>query len=291
MTNLIFGCGYLGARVATRWRDGDQEVTVVTRSEIRAHELTQRGFSATIADITRPETLRKLPVAERVLFAVGYDRSEVQSIEQVYAGGVRNVLAALPNGTTRFIYISTTGVYGPGNGEWVDELTTPDPRRDGGRASLAAEEVLAEHPLGKNSVVLRLAGIYGPGRIPFIDKLRGSEPIPAPTTGHLNLIQVDDAATAVVAAGRISAFENGPRVYCVSDGHPVERGEFYREVARRIGAQPPTFVAPEPGSPRAMRAESNRRVCNTRMLNELGVKLKYDNYRAGLAAILETQNQ
>ena len=89
----------------------------------------------------------------------------------------------------------------------------------------------------------------------------------------------------------MNAFENGPRVYCVSDGHPVERGEFYREVARRIGAQPPTFVQPEPDSPRAMRAESDRRVCNTRMLNELGVKLKYDNYRAGLAAILETQNQ
>jgi nucleoside-diphosphate-sugar epimerase len=107
----------------------------------------------------------------------------------------------------------------------------------------------------------------------------------------LNLIHVNDAATAVIAADRMKEIDDGPRVYCVSDGHPVKRGDFYREVARQIGAPPPTFVSPEPGSSRAVRAESNRRVRNTRMLNELGVKLKYDNYRVGLAAILETQNQ
>ena len=95
------------------------------------------------------------------------------SIEEVYAGGVRNVLAALPHDTGRFIYISTTGVYGPADGDWVDEETPPDPRRDGGRASLAAEQVLAAHPLGQRGVILRLAGIYGPGRVPFLDKLAG----------------------------------------------------------------------------------------------------------------------
>ena len=76
------------------------------------------------------------------------------------------------------------------------------------------------------------------------------------------------------------------RVYCVSDGHPVERGEYYREVARLIGAAPPTFVKPDLNSPRAARAEANRRVKNTRMLAELGVQLQYPDYRAGLAAIL-----
>jgi nucleoside-diphosphate-sugar epimerase len=291
MAKLIFGCGYLGERVAQRWRDNGEDIAVVTRSEARQRELKQRGYSANIADITQPGTLRELPVAETVLFSVGCDRSGNALIEQVYAVGLRNVLAALPAGTKRIIYISTTGVFGPGHGEWVDEQTPPDPRRDGGRASLAAEEVLTAHSLGKNSVVLRLAGIYGPGRIPFIDKLRAGDPIPAPIGGHLNLIHVDDAATAVIAAAQLKELDVGPRVYCVSDGHPVERGDFYREVARQIGAQPPTFVPPDAGSPRAMRAESNRRVRNTRMLSELGVKLKYDNYRAGLAAILETQNQ
>jgi nucleoside-diphosphate-sugar epimerase len=299
MTKLVFGCGYLGLRVARLWHEDGEHVIAVTRSEDRSSELADAGLFPIAADVTQQQSLsciRDGPTlggrkVDCVLFAVGYDRMSGQSIHQVYAGGVQNVLEALPASVERFIYISTTGVYGLGNGEWVDEITPPNPSRDGGKASLAAEQVLAAHPLGKNSVVLRLAGIYGPRRVPFIDKLRAGEPIPAPTTGHLNLIHVDDAATAVVAAGRMPAFDNGPRVYCVSDGHPFERGDFYREVARGIGAPSPTFVPPEPGSTRAIRAESDRRVRNTRMLNELGVKLKYDNYRAGLTAILETQNQ
>jgi nucleoside-diphosphate-sugar epimerase len=100
------------------------------------------------------------------------------------------------------------------------------------------------------------------------------------------LVHVDDAATSVIAADRLPHFDDGPRVFCVSDGNPVQRGEYYREVARLIGAPPPQFVAPDPNSPRAARAASDRRVRNDRMLAELGVKLKYPDYRAGLAAIL-----
>ena len=86
----------------------------------------------------------------------------------------------------------------------------------------------------------------------------------------------------------LAPFDDGPRVYCVSDGHPVERGEYYSEVARQIGAPPPRFVEPDPNSPRAARAESNRRVRNDRMLADLRVTLAYPDYRAGLAAILTT---
>jgi nucleoside-diphosphate-sugar epimerase len=291
MTKLIFGCGYLGARVARRWHEAGHEVTIVTRSDPRAEGFVHHGYGAVVADVTQPGTLVGLPAAESVLFAVGFDRAAGRSIEGVYAGGVRNVLAALPRETGRFIYISTTGVYGPAGGGWVDEATPPDPRREGGRASLAAEQALAAHPLGKRGVILRLAGIYGPGRIPFLELLRAGEPIPAPSAGYLNLIHVDDAAAVVVAAaerhcGVAPATRDGPRVYCVSDGYPVQRGEYYAEVARLIGAPAPTFTAPAPGSPRAARAEADRRVRNDRMLAELGVRLSYPNYRAGLAKIL-----
>src|SRR5262249_24571070 len=101
----------------------------------------------------------------------------------------------------------------------------------------------------------------------------------------------DDAAAVVIAAAESDTTtflttDPGPRIYCVSDGHPVERGEYYSEVARQIGMPPPSFVAPEPNSPRAQRAGSSRRILNERMLNELRVTLAYPDYRAGLAAIL-----
>lgn len=314
MSKLIFGCGYLGSRVAALWRDAGHEVTIVTRTAERATGFKQLGYRAIVADVARPETLCDLPTAETVLYAVGYDRSSTDgpSISDVYAGGVRNVLQALAGGepspgpsltarrnATRFIYISSTGVYGKGSGEWIDEATPPDPQREGGRASLAAEQVLSSHPIGSHGIILRLAGIYGPGRVPFLDILRNAEPIPARATGFLNLIHVDDAAAVVVAAATIDLGQDGsisgarlssqaPHIYCVSDGNPVARHDYYGEVARQIGAPPPRFVEPAADSPRALRAESNRRVCNKRMLAELRVTLTYPNYQAGLAAILSS---
>ncbi len=291
MTNLIFGCGYLGERVARRWHHDGHEVVVVSRSQERANLFKRQGYGAVVADITRPESLNNLPTADTVLFSVGHDPSSGQSIENVYAGGVRNVLEALPADSGRFIYISTTGVYGSAGGEWIGEQTPPDPQRPGGRASLAAEQALAAHPLGARSIILRMAGIYGPGRVPFLNELFGGHPIPARSSGYLNLIHVEDAANVVQAADRVELTGGGPRPYCVSDGQPVVRGEYYREVARQIGAPPPRFVEPDPDSPRAARAESNRRVRNTRMLAELRVKLIFPDYRIGLAALLETKNQ
>lgn len=285
MSKLIIGCGYLGERVAHRWRDAGQDVFIVTRSQTRADAFRNQGYGAIVADVTQPETLGQLPGTDTVLFAVGFDRNK-NSMHEVYAIGLRNLLAAVPADTGRFIYISTTGVYGPGDGNWVDETTPPDPRREGGRASLAAEQALAESPFGARSIILRLAGIYGPGRIPFIQELCEGKSIPALASGWLNLIHVDDAAEVVIAADGVAPFVNGPRVYCVSDGHPVERGEYYSEVARQISASPPQFVEPDPNSPRAVRAEANRRISNARMVAELRVTLAYPDYRAGLAAIL-----
>jgi nucleoside-diphosphate-sugar epimerase len=288
MTKLIFGCGYLGERVAQRWREAGHNVAIVTRSRERAHEFQRQGYDAIVGDITQTDSLAGLPAAETALFAVGYDRTANQTIEKVYADGVRNVLAALPSEIGRFIYISTTGVYGNAGGGWIDEQTPTNPQREGGKASLAAEQALAEHPLSKNAIILRLAGIYGPGRIPFRSLLRAGAPIPAASDGFLNLIHVVDAASVVLAAGDANAAEsgNGPRIFCVSDGQPVQRGEYYREVARQIGAPEPTFVAPELDSPRTARAVSDRRVRNGRMLAELGVQLIYPDYRSGLRAIL-----
>ena len=284
MTKLIFGCGYLGHRIAKLWQAAGEAVCVVTRSVDRAAQLRDEGFQAVVADVAIAGTLHNLPPAETVLFAVGFDRSAGNTIHEVYADGVKNVLATLPSSVERFIYVSTTGVYGPAEGDWVDETTPPNPQRNGGKASLAAEE-----HLGENSILLRLGGIYGPDRIPYLAKLRASEPIAAPSEGWLNLIHVDDAAEIVLAAEAWSKTQTaGPHVFCVSDGQPVVRGDYYREVARRIGAKPPQFVAPDPASPAAARAGANRRISNAKLQQELKYEFAYPSYREGLAAILGT---
>lgn len=285
MRNLVFGHGYLGSRVAGIWLQRGDQVVSVTRSGDRATQLCQQGFAAVIADVTEPESLRQPALAgpfDNVLFAVGHDRTAGRPILDVYAGGLRNVLSVICN-ARRFVSISSTGVYGNANGEWVDEQTVPAPARDGGKASLAAERVLLGSPLADRGVVLRLAGIYGPDRLPYLKLIESGEPIPALQAGWLNLIHVDDAARIVVAACDL---ENVSQLYCVSDGAPVVRRDYYSEAAALIGANPPSFVDPPPDSPRAARAAADKRVSNQKMLRELNQPLEYPSYREGLAHIL-----
>jgi nucleoside-diphosphate-sugar epimerase len=296
-TRIIFGCGYLGLQIGKLWQASGDYTWAFTRSENRVLELGVAGMHTAQGDVTDPDSLAHLQTVfgingatlESLLYAVGYDRTGGPDIHAVYAGGLKNVLASLPSSVNRVIYISTTGVYGPAGGDWIDEATPPDPQRDGGKASLAAEQILIQHPLGKRSAILRLAGIYGPGRVPYLDKLRAGEPLAVPSEKWLNLIHVDDAARIVVAIDpwlAKQAENDGPHIFCVSDGSPVVRGEYYAEVARLIGAAPPTFCTPSKDTPAAARAAADRRVSNRKLLNTLNIALCYPTYREGLAAIL-----
>ncbi len=283
MSKLIFGCGYLGGRVARLWHQAGHVVHVVTRSERRADELAGAGYRPIVADVCDAASLADLPSAETVLFAVGYDRAGRAAIGDVYAGGLRSALDALAGVPEQIIYTSSTGVYGQADGETVDEDSPTVPLREGGRACLAAEEVLAAHRLSPSGIVLRLAGIYGPGRVPFLDQIRTGQPILVPQEGHLNLIHVDDAAAVVLA---VEARAKPPRTYCVSDGHPVVRREYYGEVARVVGAAQPIFGAARADAAVSARASTDKRVCNDSLRADLGVSLAYPTYREGLRAIL-----
>jgi nucleoside-diphosphate-sugar epimerase len=278
---LIFGCGYVGHRVAEAWRDQGHPVAIVTRSSDRAKLFNAEGFRAITADIMLRETLYELPEAQSVLFAVGYDRSQPWSIGDVYARGLRNALNALPAGTGRIMYLSSTGVYGDSGGAWIDEATVAEPTREGGKACLAAEHALFAHPLGARGIVLRLAGIYGPGRVPRRDDVLAGKPIAGNGDGYLNLIHVHDVVHAVLAA---EARASLGRTFNLADGHPVRRADYYTELARLYGAPTPQFTGVM--GPGRIRGGADKRVGNARMLAELAVKLQFPTYREGLAAIV-----
>jgi len=314
---LLFGHGYLGSRIAALWRAAGHEVTVVTRSPAKAESLRAEGYGAIEADISDPAALAAVPreliwSVETIVFAVGYDRQTPadgsrRTIHEVYAGGVSNVMDMLSRCKSerlerarsqnldvtwatpiipRFIYISSTGVYGDADGAWVDEGTECRPEREGGRACLAAEEAIAAHEVGASAVILRLAGIYGPGRIPRAEALKRYEPIDAPADGYLNLIHVDDAARVVSAVEGMKRNRKLPRTYNVADGNPGLRREYYTELARLLGAPKPVFVDPAVGSPAAARAAADKRISNRRLCEEVGATFLYPSYREGLWAIV-----
>jgi nucleoside-diphosphate-sugar epimerase len=270
---LVFGCGYLGLRVAQKLISAGNRVWGVTRSESKAELLRSEGILPVIADWTDSETLCQLPIVDQILVAVSYDRNSQSNRHQSQVGGLSNLLRQI-SPTANVCYISTTGVYHQSDGSWVDEESPCEPQQSGGQVHLAAERLLNQTRPNSPSTVLRLSGIYGPGRIPRVADVVAGRPIASPREGFLNLIHVDDAADAV-----ISSWANAKEpLYVVSDDRPVVRGDFYREIAIQFGAADPVFIDPPADAPVRTRSSSNKRVRNARMKRDLLPTLSYPTF-------------
>lgn len=235
---------------------------------------------------------------DRILIAVSYDRNSRVDRFTSQVGGLTRLLRQVRGTSERLgrtvpdvCYISTTGVYHQIGGVWVDERDTTRPTRQGGRAHLHAEAKLRSC-LGQSPwTILRLSGIYGPARVPRAADVRAGRPIASPPDGYLNLIHVDDAAAAAMAAmswseqGKSSTTDR-ERLYVVSDDQPVIRRHFYEEIARQTRSAAPTFVKPAENSPVQYRSESDKRIWNRRCKRDLLPQLRFPTYVEGLRAIL-----
>ncbi|MCS6863903.1 MAG: SDR family oxidoreductase [Gemmataceae bacterium] len=271
---LIFGCGYLGRRVAKAWQAQGHPVVALTRGN--AETLHQLDIEPICGDVLDPPSLQKLPRASTVLYAVGLDRSAGHSMRDVYVRGLAHVLETLPK-PERFIYISSTSVYGQTDGSWVDETSPTEPRESSGQVVLEAEQLVrCQHP---DAIILRLAGIYGPHRLLRQQAIVRSEPLVGDAEKWLNLIHVDDAVQAVLVAEQNA---QPGQFFNVADGTPVTRREFYTYLGLLLHSPARFEDHPEPGT-------ANRRIDTTR-LRALGWQPRYPSYREGLVqAVAESQ--
>jgi nucleoside-diphosphate-sugar epimerase len=266
---LIFGCGYLGMRVAKLAIERGEKVYGITRN--RADELRSHGITPIIGDVTAPIDYGILgEESVDVVYSIGLDRKAGKSMKEVYVDGLRNVLTSSLN-IHRFMYVSSTSVYGQTDGSWVDESSPTVPVEESGKIVLEAEQVLRQ--LAPFAIILRFAGIYGPDRLLRRDSLLRGEPVPGNAAKFINLIHVDDGANAVLAA--LAAAEDGS-THNISDGHPPTRGELFNETARLVDAPAPVFL--EDGSSK----EANRRIRPGRF----STQLRYETYCEGLAHAL-----
>ena len=284
-STLIIGCGFLGQRVGKQLHDRGETVFGTTRKLDRQGELAAAGIEPIVADVLDPSSLVALPNVDRILYCVGFDRTRNIPMRTVYVDGLRNVLTEVGRRTEvsppRLVYASSTGVYARDDGGWVDEDYPAEPRHESGKVCLEAEGVARSS--GLPLCILRFSGLYGSGRIMRMATLAKGEPVIGNPDKWLNVIHIDDAATAAVAA--LDQVDSDP-IYVISDDRPVLRSEFYTLAARCLSAPPPSFILPEPGSPEAKREESNKRASNKRMKERLHVALKYPDITTGLPAIL-----
>lgn len=189
--------------------------------------------------------------------------------------------AALTASGARLGYLSSTGVYGDTGGAWVDE-TAPV---GGGRRSARTAADLAWQKMGAR--VLRLPGIYGPGRSAMDRARAGKAQRIDAGVQVFSRIHVDDIVAAVIAA-----FDAPPGVWNIADDLPAPGHAVTAFACRLAGAALPPLIplADAALSPqaRAFYAE-NRRIANGKMKRDLGIRLRYPDYRSGLRACLREE--
>jgi len=281
---LIIGCGDIGRRVAAHYRQRGITVSAVTRSHATAETLAKQGLLSLVGDLDRPDSLPVLSGKDRLVFyfapppAQGEDDPRLRTFLNHIDG------EELPR---KLVYISTSGVYGDCRGAWVTEDTPPKPNTARARRRLAAENLLRdwEHRSGVPVVILRVGGIYGPGRLPMERLRQGAPVLREQDCGYTNRIHADDLAAACVAAA-----ERGQGIYNVSDGHPTTMSDYFNKVADRCGLpRPPQIGFAEAHNRLSAEMMSylqeSRRLDNRKMLEELGVSLRYPSLSEGLADI------
>ncbi len=264
---ILLGCGYTGARLAARLVADGHAVTATRRSAF-----TLAGVDARVADLGDPTSLAGLQdVAVDAIVVVLAPPGAAPHAE------LAAVIAATV-GARRYVYVSSTGVYGPGHGAWVDETWPLAPITPSGRARVAAEMALAAQLPAEQRVILRPAGIYGPGR-GIAERIRGGTyRIVGDGTAHISRIHVDDLVEAIVRAGTTAI----TGVINCADDAPDPIGEVADTVAAALGLpspprQDPATVAPEI----AGMLTADRRIANRRLREDLGVTLRFPSWRTG----------
>lgn len=280
---LIAGCGDIGLRLAHavqgRWR-----VYGLSRSEHHHKVLRALGAIPIVADLDRPASLERLAgLAHDVVHLVPPPASGPRDTR------TSNLVRALAKGgriPQRFIYMSTSGVYGDCAGALVAETRPTRPLSDRALRRADAERIVRSWGAesGVHVTVLRVPGIYARERLPIRRLMSGTPALVATDDPYTNHIHADDLVRIVLAA--LCRGKSG-RAYNASDDSNMKMGDYFDLVADRFGLPHPPRVAWEnalsmiPETQLSFMRES-RRLSNRRLKKELRVRLQYPSVNEGI---------
>jgi nucleoside-diphosphate-sugar epimerase len=279
---FCFGLGYSATRLAGALIADGWTVAGTCREGDRLAALADAGIEAVLFDRGHPlgDLTGALAGVTHLLVSVPPDKDGDPVL------GTHGAELAGLRGLRWGGYLSTTGVYGDTGGAAVDESAALEPTSERSCQRVAAEEGWRALDLPLH--VFRLSGIYGPGRS-MLDRVRDGTARRIDAPGHLfSRIHVDDIATVLRAS---MARPNHGGVYNVADDVAAAAAEVTEYACRLLGVEPPPLIPFEAAaremSPMALSFwRDNRRIDNTRIKTELGVRLAYTDYRAGLKAVL-----
>ena len=282
---LIVGCGYVGTRLAKSLLARGPVVGITGRPETAAalDRAGIDGFAWNLDDdAAAPPRILSMPAA---VFYLAPPQPN-----GVHDERLARFLARLTTLPSRFVYVSTTGVYGDTGGAAVAEDAPLNPSND-----RAARRVDAEHQIRQWGAaqqvpwtILRVPAIYGPGRLPT-ERLKRGEPMirhsEAPPSSR---IHVDDLVAACLLA--VTAPQAKNRIYNVTDGNSTSMTEYFERVATLVGLPPPELVSREHAAQVLPELwtwlRDSRRIDSQRIRDELGFSPRFTDLRLGILSSL-----
>ena len=284
---LIAGCGYVGTALGLCFaRDGNVSWGIRRDTSPLPHEI--RLFQA---DLTVPGMLRKLPdETSHVVYLAAPGEATEEAYRGTYVDGLKNLLAAIEKqrlSIERFVFASSTAVYGQRGGEWVDESSPTEPPDFRGQVLLEAEELALASPF--RSLVVRFGGIYGPGRTGLIERVRTGERTQGSDPVYRNRIHRDDAVGVLYHALAMGSSEER---YLGVDCEPAELRSVERWLAQRMGLpleRAPGAETPDASDTSAHAPGGNKRCRNDRIV-AAGYAFRYPTFREGYGELLSEQS-
>ena len=269
-THLIFGCGYLGKRIANCWQHSGNRVVTVSRSpEAQASSDPNRLSYDQLENTNTFES----PIST-VVYSAGMDKS--QSTESQWFDCLKTAVQFALMKKCRFIFTSSTGVYAQSDGRWVDETMPAEPVRERARPCREAEGLIQNEL--NDFFICRLAGIYGPGRLPRLEPLKNGKLIPGNPDAWLNLVHVEDAARIIVRLGQL---ERTGQTVNIADGVPLRRSDYFKTICTHFGFPDPVFESESNGS------SIGKRVDIGKLKELLGSNLNISNFDDQLKACID----
>ena len=285
MRVLIVGCGYVGLPLGKELARQGHTVFGLRRSALAEAEMKAAGITPLHADITQPDSLKKLPRDfDWVVNCTASGGGGAEDYRKIYLEGNRNLISWLAGSPLKkFIYTSSTGVYGQNDGSTVTERSPVAPDAETSKVLAETEKILLTAAQNENfpAVILRVAGIYGPARgHSFKQFLKNEARIEGDGSRWLNMIHRDDLIGVISAA---LARGIPGEIYNAADDEPVTQWQFFEWLAAELKRPlPPSVVADD--EVWRKRGVTNKRVSNAKLRAELKYEFKFPDFRAGYAA-------
>ncbi|MGH1439918.1 MAG: NAD-dependent epimerase/dehydratase family protein [Cellvibrionaceae bacterium] len=284
---LLLGFGDIAQRLSKAFALDSSLNYAITG--IRRSQVTSDYADMIQADLCDQSAMNKVLANQFDVIVMTMTPSEMsdEGYRQAYVETSATLLASLSKQSHQprlIIFVSSTGVYGQKNAEWVDEESVTEPSSYSGKRLLEAEQLFTEYFLTSRvpCCIVRFSGIYGPGRQRLIEQVEDGHGAAKEPILYSNRIHADDCAGVLkhlIETQKTSAIESH---YLASDCEPSPLYDVKQWLAEQL-LLPKDHLQPKPLG-RTLRSSKR---CSNRRLLASGYEFTYPTFKEGYRSVLE----